>query len=191
MEGIKNNIVVDWTTLFDPLEVDNSPWEEDPVDFKTFTESKDFLNHFALSEVQYDELNKLLGDNPKDIFDTSKRKFREAALLWGKGSGKGTCAAIVATYVMYILLCLKNPHLYFGVADQDTIHFVNVAMSMSQSGELFKRISSRFTTNKWFLEKYRILERGKVLLKSNTGATQTIKIGNGTIEFPKNLAMMC
>lgn len=77
----------DWGKFFRDEEeekVKTGPdWVEEPVDFKTFIESEDFSDHFALSELQYVEIMKLFGNDPKKIFDKDNtREYKEAVFCW-------------------------------------------------------------------------------------------------------------
>lgn len=70
-------------------------WIEDPVTFRVFCESDDHmallnreakdLGEGALSERQYEDCLKILGDDPKHMFDPEKREYTFGALLWAKG----------------------------------------------------------------------------------------------------------
>ena len=180
---------IDWVDILDLAKSNITDiyniWEEEPVDFKTFVESPLYSNGPSLSKYAYKEIEKAIGSNPKDFF-TEKRKIRELVLLVGKGGGKGLVSVYLEEWVFYLLLCLKNPHKYFGVAEEDPLSLVNVAVAGRQSGDLFERFKNRIKTNYWFRSSFQMYERGK-RIKAGTGNKGTIDITGETINFPKNL----
>jgi hypothetical protein len=158
---------MNWEKLFDDTSAAvataaDDIWEEEPVDFKTFVESPEYCgkppdgekNITRLSEVQYSEIARLTGTDPKKIF-TRERKKKIGIFVWGKGAGKGTTACLFSLYVMYLLQCMRNPHGTFGVAREDPLLFVNVAIGLKQSRRLFQRIVERLKNNAWFYKKFR------------------------------------
>mgnify|MGYP001186242833 CR=1 FL=1 len=184
----------DWKRLFSVGKTDSVAitWREVPVDFKTFVETPEYSNHWPLSDTQYKEVMKLFGDDPKLIFSKNpRRQYREMLACWGKGSGKGTLACLVANYAIYLLLCMENPHNYFGIAPQDPLYFVNVATGQDQANKLFARIYSRILGTKWFTDRFKIYKQGKVVKKSGkmTPSWGDVQISADEIQFPRGLAM--
>ncbi len=182
---------MNWKNLFEKAlndTINNEHyWEEEIVLFKEFVESKDFCNHPPLSEIQYKELERFLGKNPKLIF-SFENKYRECVMLWGKGSGKGTCVSLAILYLTYILLCIKSPHKYFKIAETDPLHIVVVAQSLQQAGRLYNRIVNRLLNCAWFKNKYNIFYQGKYIKKEEN--KETIEIKTNEIVFPKNIYLL-
>ena len=113
--------------------LEDSPFEEEPVDAKTFVESEDFLGQPPLSDIQYDivkamsqvyrkeDLIRLMG------FEEGSRYYKkytknEIILQLGKGSGKDFTSTVAVAYIVYKLLCLKDPARYYGKPSGDASH---------------------------------------------------------------------
>lgn len=175
--------------LSQPIEEKDRVWIENPVKFETFVESSEFSSHPSLSKEQLYEVERLIGKDPKKIF-TLERIAKVAVFLWGKGSGKGTCASLLVLYIVYVLLCMVDLHGYFGVAKEDPLSIVNVALSGKQSKRFFKRFKNRLKSNVWF-KKYRLIIEGKY--EAGTGyeyPDKVIQVTGDFVEFPQNLQVL-
>ena len=126
----------------------DSHFIERPVDVKTFVEGEDYLNQPPLSSIQYDiveamsqiykkeDLQNILG------FEEGTRHYEkytknEIILQLGKGSGKDHTSTVACAYVVYKLLCLKDPARYFGKPPGDAIDIINVAINAQQAKNVF------------------------------------------------------
>jgi hypothetical protein len=153
--------------LSDFLEaLDENQFEEKPVDVRTFVKSKDYLNMPELSEYQYtlvecmsqiykkEDLVKLMG---KEEGEKHYKKYtkQEVILMCGKGSGKDHTSTIGCAYIVYKLLCLKDPSRYFGKPSNDAIDLINVAVNAEQAKNVFfKGFKSKIENSPWFAGKY-------------------------------------
>ena len=141
-------------------------FEEIPVDVKTFVESPDYLNQPPLSSIQYDiveamsqvykknDLQNLIGT---DIGAKHYDKYtkNEIILQLGKGSGKDHTSTVACAYVVYKLLCLKDPARYFGKPSGDAIDIINVAINAEQAKNVFfKGFKNKIEKSPWFAGKY-------------------------------------
>ena len=141
-------------------------FDEIPVDAKTFVESTDFLGQPPLSTIQYDiveamsqiykkeDLQDLLGDiDGAKYYD--KYTKNEIILQLGKGSGKDFVSTVACAYVVYKLLCLKDPARYFGKPSGDAIDIINVAVNAQQAKNVFfKGFKTKIEKSPWFAGKY-------------------------------------
>jgi len=139
---------------------------EKPVDVKTFVESPDFLGQPKLSEIQYDiveamsqiykkeELKDLMGEvEGEKHYD--KYTKNEIILQLGKGSGKDHTSTVACAYVVYKLLCLKDPARYFGKPPGDAIDIINVAINAQQAKNVFfKGFKTKIEKSPWFAGKF-------------------------------------
>ena len=112
----------DFSDLIDIL--DGEEFDEKPVDLRTFVNSPEYLGLPLLSEFQYTliekssqiykeaTLIKLFGEEEGRI--RSKQTANEVVAQLGKGSGKDYCSTIAVAYIVYLLLCLKDPANYYG-----------------------------------------------------------------------------
>ena len=157
-------MTIDFSDFLEAL--DESPFEEIPVDVKTFVRSKDYLNMPELSEYQYtlvecmsqiykeSDVIKWLGqDEGKEHY--KKYTKQEVILMCGKGSGKDHTSTIGCAYIVYKLLCLKDPSRYFGKPSGDAIDLINVAVNAQQAKNVFfKGFKSKIEQSPWFAGKY-------------------------------------
>ena len=74
----------------------------------------------------------MFGDEPKKIFEN---EHSLAVLAWGKGSGKDTVSCHATLYVVYVLLCCKNPTKLFKGVTADYLDILNVASNAKGSGK--------------------------------------------------------
>ena len=141
-------------------------FEETPVDVKTFVESPDYLSQPPLSEIQYDiveamsqiykkeDLQSLLGTE-KGAKHYDKYTKNEIILQLGKGSGKDHTSTVACAYIVYKLLCLKDPARYYGKPSGDAIDIINVAINAEQAKNVFfKGFKNKIEKSPWFAGKY-------------------------------------
>jgi hypothetical protein len=150
--------------FLEALKSDN--FEERPVDAKTFVEGEDFLGQPPLSDVQYDIVEAMsqiykLEDVIEIMGDTEGRRYykkytkNEVILQLGKGSGKDFTSTVACAYIVYKLLCLKDPARYFGKPAGDAIDIINVAINAQQAKNVFfKGFKNKIERSPWFAGKY-------------------------------------
>jgi hypothetical protein len=79
----------------------------------------------------------------------------EVILQLGKGSGKDFVSTVACAYIVYKLLCLKDPARYFGKPSGDAIDIINVAINAQQAKNVFfKGFKSKIERSPWFAGKY-------------------------------------
>jgi hypothetical protein len=141
-------------------------FDEIPVDAKTFVESADYLGQPQLSLIQYEiveamsqiyrkeELQEIFGSVAgSQYFD--KYTKNEIILQLGKGSGKDFVSTVACAYIVYKLLCLKDPARYYGKPSGDAIDIINVAINAQQAKNVFfKGFKSKIERSPWFAGKY-------------------------------------
>ena len=155
------------TTFNDFLEVlKDNVFEEKPVDVKTFVESPNYLGQPQLSEIQYNiveamsqiyykkDLEDLMGTNDGGAYYDKYTK-NEIILQLGKGSGKDFTSTVGCAYLVYKLLCLKDPSKYFGKPSGDAIDLINVAINAQQAKNVFfKGFKTKIESSPWFAGKF-------------------------------------
>ena len=146
------------------LKADN--FSEKPVDVKTFVEGEDYLGQPHLSQVQYDIVEAMsqiykLEDLIDLMGDTEGRRYynkytkNEVILQLGKGSGKDFTSTVACAYIVYKLLCLKDPARYFGKPSGDAIDIINVAINAQQAKNVFfKGFKTKIERSPWFAGKF-------------------------------------
>jgi hypothetical protein len=141
-------------------------FEENPVDAKTFVESPEYLGQPPLSDIQYDivqamsqiyrkeDLQELMGEKEGEEYYEKYTK-NEIILQLGKGSGKDFTSTVACAYIVYKLLCLKDPARYFGKPSGDAIDLINVAINAQQAKNVFfKGFKTKIERSPWFAGKY-------------------------------------
>ena len=79
----------------------------------------------------------------------------EIILQLGKGSGKDFTSTVACAYIVYKLLCLKDPARYFGKPSGDAIDLINVAINAQQAKNVFfKGFKTKIEKSPWFAGKY-------------------------------------
>jgi len=150
--------------FLDALKSDN--FAERPVDAKTFVEGEAYLGQPPLSQVQYDIVEAMsqiyrLEDVIDLLGDTEGRRYynkytkNEIILQLGKGSGKDFTSTVACAYIVYKLLCLKDPARYFGKPSGDAIDIINVAINAQQAKNVFfKGFKTKIERSPWFAGKF-------------------------------------
>jgi hypothetical protein len=144
----------------------DSPFEETPVDAKTFVESPDYLGQPPLSNIQYDiveamsqiykqaEVESVFGATEGARYYKKYTK-NEIILKLGKGSGKDFTSTVAVAYIVYKLLCLKDPARYYGKPSGDAIDIINVAINAQQAKNVFfKGFKTKIEKSPWFVGKF-------------------------------------
>jgi len=139
---------------------------ETPVDVKTFVQSPDYLGQPILSDIQYEiveamsqiyrkeDLIEIMGDI-EGSRHFAKYTKNELILQLGKGSGKDFISTVACAYVVYKLLCLKDPAIYYGKPAGDAIDIINVAVNAQQAKNVFfKGFKTKIEKSPWFAGKY-------------------------------------
>jgi len=83
-----------------------------------------------------------------------ENKYTEAVLLWGIGSGKSTLSAVMALLFVHYLLCMKNPHKYYKLADDKPIAVVNMGTNFSQAKNVIFASLKRLINGSRFFQEY-------------------------------------
>ena len=160
--------------------VSGAEWEEVPVDIETFVTSEDYLHLPPLSKYQYQIVRAASQIYRKEtliaLYGEEKGLERwdetctEVVLQLGKGSGKDFTSTVAVCYIVYLLLCLKDPAHYYGKPRGDAIDIINVAINADQAKNVFfKGIREKIINCPWFIGKY--------------------EIKNNSIEFDKNVTV--
>ena len=146
-------------------EFDDNVFDEKPVDLYTFAHDKHYLGQPQLSDIQMDiiergsqiyreqELVYLYGpERGKEIWDNTTK---DVHLVLGKGSGKDFMSQLICAYIVYKLLCLKDPQAYFGKPPGDAIDICNMALNSKQAKRVFfDGFVNKIQRTPWFAGKF-------------------------------------
>lgn len=115
------------------------------MDIRTFIDSPDYLN--AASECWPS-----VKDELEELFNGA---YIEAVFCGAIGGGKSYKTSIIISYMVYRVLCLKDPQKYFRLARGSTICFINMSINAGQSHKVvFGEIKARIDNSPWFRKYY-------------------------------------
>lgn len=147
--------------------LDDGDLEEVPVSIEEFINGEDYLNRpeITLSDYQKacvlastqiykrETLHQFL--DPKAAEKRWAQTCNEVILQLGKGSGKDFMSAIACCYLVYLLLCLKDPARYYNKPSGDTIDIINIAQNAAQASNVFfANVSRLIRKAPWFQGRY-------------------------------------
>lgn len=156
-------------------------FEEVPVGVDEFIHSEDFAGIEQMSEHQIELVSRMsqiykketlyaLYDNDLQAERRWRQTTREIIMQLGKGSGKDFTSTVAVSYVVYLLLCLKDPAKYYDKPKGNAIDIINIAINSDQAQRVFfKNFLEVVRNNPWFENKF------------------TEK--QGSIEFDKNITV--
>lgn len=140
-------------------------FDEIPVSLEVFIRDKAFLGerYLKLSPKQSEavkQIERVLYAETYPKLAEHEAYWGEAVRLtnyhvfqWGKSSGKDTICRLASLRVAYILGCLKSPQEYFMMAQDDSIHMLNVAISADQAQKAFFEPLTKMVSRGWFKDK--------------------------------------
>lgn len=140
-------------------------FEEIPVSLDVFIKDKKFLGekYLRLSPIQAQAVKQVervyyMETYPKlaeydQYWAEQVRMTNYHAFQWGKSSGKDTVCRLSALRIAYLLNCLKSPQSYFQMAQDDSIHMLNVAISADQAQKAFFEPMTKMVSRGWFADK--------------------------------------
>lgn len=131
-----------------------SDFDEIPVDIETFLKEPKYLGRglinkegkFTVFPYWIQMLKKLFPDNLTTAYNT--------LILTGSiGIGKSFIADIAMLYMLYRMLCLKDPYLYYGLQpiDKITFSFINITLDTAK-GVAWDKLQQLVQTSEWFME---------------------------------------
>lgn len=165
-------------------EIEDNDWRIEPPTFDEFIYSGEYINKVKLTKLAYDSIITVIGNDPKKIF-SPERVYSLGVWVVGKGGGKGYVLAVLDTYIITVLLCLKNPQNFLKL--EENLDIVNVATTKKQATDIFFfKFKERVKQNKFFRKYYKIYEENRVV-NNPRDALGVIKIGTSQAEFPNNI----
>ena len=164
---VQNKIAFDFlsekaATLLDSS--GSSIWKEGPpLSFDQF-----LIEHFPkvtlTSRQMYDALA-FLGTEGEKTFKGGS-PFNIFCLLAGKGSGKDFIGAVIICYLLYVLLCMKDPIEYFGFPPTDAIDMLIVSFTAEQARDVsFDKVKQLIRNWMWLKSNFTLIEGDKITTK--------------------------
>ena len=128
-------------------------WAEVPVDITTFLHDKRYLGNALYDQEGKFTLFPYWEQKLKEIFPTNTTtRFNTIIFTGAIGLGKSTVAVICLLYLLYRLLCLKDPYLYFGMQpiDKITISLMNITIENAK-GVAQDKMNQMILSSEWFM----------------------------------------
>lgn len=128
-------------------------YEEIPVTISEFLHNKDYLGNALYNIEGKFTLFPYWEEKLKDIFpDNISTKYNTIIFTGAIGLGKSTIAVICLLYLLYRLLCLKDPYLYYGLQpiDKITISLMNITIENAK-GVALDKLNQMILSSKWFM----------------------------------------
>lgn len=168
-------------------------FDEKPVGIDEFVTSKEYLGLKPLSYYQkklvlastqiYREETLIALYGEKEGRQRFTETFREIIFILGKGSGKDHCSVISCAYIVYLLLCLKNPAEYYGYDDENSFDILNIAVNADQAKRVFfNNLVRRIKKSPWFEGRYAAKPDGNPLTQNEINFDKNINIYSGHSE---------
>ena len=157
-------------TLKELWEVD---YNEIPVSIDEFIENPSYLGNSTDSGTNiYPYWRKTY----RKIFDPSLA-YEEVIFTGAIGVGKTKTADVCMAYLLYNLMCLKNPQKYFNMIEGEeiSIFFLNINLDLAE-GVGFQTLHKMLIASPWFRERGTIT--GRKYLRYNPPNNITIKFGS-------------
>ena len=164
--------------IYDELKY--ADYEEIPVDIDTFIDDRNYLgdSFWSVDEFTGEKkcslfpywrkvLHKLFPDNISTAFNT-------VIFTGGIGLGKSTCAGVAQLYMLYRMLCLKDPCAHYRIQPGSSFTFSQLNVTLEAAhGVLWQKTQAMLQASPWFME------HGYV----NASKTEPIWQPNGSIEL--------
>lgn len=128
-------------------------FEEVPVDIHTFLHDRRYLGNALYDADGRFTLYPYWEEKLKEIFPTNIDTAYNTLILTGSiGIGKSTVAVICQLYMLYRLLCLKDPYLYYGMQpiDKISISLMNITLENAK-GVAYDKLMQMVLASEWFL----------------------------------------
>lgn len=128
-------------------------YDEIPVDIETFLHDKNYLGNALYDQEGKFTLFPYWEEKLKDIFPTNTTTRYNTVVFTGAiGLGKSTIAVICLLYLLYRLLCLKDPYLFYGLqpVDKISISLMNITLDNAK-GVALDKMNQMILSSSWFM----------------------------------------
>lgn len=145
------------SALFNDLKYED--FEEVPVDIMTFISDERYLGRglYLVDDVTGERKCTVFPywiETLKDIFpDNLTTKYNTIILSGSIGLGKSFIAVIIQLYLLYRMMCLKDPYSTYKMQPIDKITFsmLNVTLDAAQ-GVAWDKAQNLLQSSEWFME---------------------------------------
>lgn len=167
------------------------PWLGSPLPWREFFTHPQHMAFPVLSPKQIEFCAAGLPEDPKKTFDRDSRQYDLLVGLVGKGGGKDSMAVMIALYIVYVLLHLRNPFgfAYGASVEGEPIDILIVAPRGKTSEKVtYEKLKQRVLHWKWLKDKFRVRQSGRELMGSDRIFEEdAVEIGTTGVVFPGNI----
>ena len=128
-------------------------FDEVPVDIITFMHDKRYLGNALYDPEGRFTVFPYWENKLKEIFpDNITTRYNTIIFTGAIGLGKSTIAVICLLYMLYRLLCLHDPYLYYGMQpiDKISISLMNITIENAK-GVALDKMNQMIMASEWFL----------------------------------------
>jgi hypothetical protein len=158
LEILKEYSQEGYSSLLEDLKY--SDFEEIPVDIMTFISDERYLGRGLWIKDEFTGERKCTVfpywiEKLKEIFpDNLTTRYNTVILTGSIGLGKSFIAVVCQLYLLYRMLCLKDPYTYYGMQPIDKITFsmLNVTIEAAQ-GVGWDKMQQLLQSSDWFMER--------------------------------------
>lgn len=145
-------------------------FEEIPVDIETFITDPQYLGGSYVNEQGKCIIYPFWIEKFKELFKDGKTNFNEVILTGAIGLGKTTVAVVGTAYIIYKLMCLKNPQQYYEQKPNSKIYvaFFNITLELSY-GVAYKDLQEALIKSPWFAARGTVSGRKNLVYTPSKG----------------------
>lgn len=137
----------------------NDIWDELPVDVDTFIDDDKYMRRYFYPDNKSCIIYPFWRIKLKELFN-NPYQYSEICFTGGIGLGKSEMAKLGLCYLLYRLMCLKNPHLFYNkpLGKPILILFFNNNLKLAEN-VLLKPFVEMISSSPWFMEHGRLAGR--------------------------------
>lgn len=130
-------------------------YKEIPVDIITFIKDRQYLGNAWHDSKGKCKLYPYWEKRLKELFpDNISIDYNSAIFTGSRGLGKSEMAVTITLYMMYRVMCLKNPHDYFGLKPTEKICFAFINITQEAAEEIgIAKFQETVKLSPWFMQK--------------------------------------
>lgn len=138
-------------------------FKEIPVDIETFITDDRYLGKAWKDSRGNLKLYPYWLTRLKELFpDNITTNYNNAIFTGARGLGKSEVAITCALYLMYRLMCLKDPHEYLHLKPTEKVAFAFMNITLTLAEEIgVTKFQSTVKSSPWFLERGTLSGRGE------------------------------
>lgn len=136
-------------------EMEYADYEEIPVDIGTFLTDPKYLGRGLTNEEGKFTVFPYWVKTLKRLFPTNvDTAYNTLILTGGIGLGKSLCAVLCELYLLYRMMCLKDPYLHYGLQPIDKITFslMNITIDAAK-GVAWDKMQQLLQSSEWFMQR--------------------------------------